>query len=70
MTAREGVILTLSRTRERMESTQLSVGVEYLTSAREYLVAVSLMAHIPHYTVVRGVIHIVQCHRQFCHTKA
>ena len=39
---------------------KLSVGMEVVLTTCQYLMAVSLMAHIPHNAVVGGVEHVVQ----------
>ena len=48
---------------------QLAIGVKVVLAARQYLVAVGLMAHIPHYAVVGGIEHVVQGNRQFHHAQ-
>ena len=58
------VVFALQRRGERAQAFQLPVGAEQLAAARQYLVAVGLVAHVPHYSVFRRVEHVVQRHRQ------
>ena len=69
VSARKGVVGALLRRGERPYAMQLAIGVKVVLAARQYLVAVGLMAHIPHYAVVGGVEHVVQGNRQFHHAQ-
>ena len=54
---------------ERAYAMQLSVGIKGFTSARQYLMSVCLVSHVPHHTVVGRVKHIVQSHGQLYHAQ-
>ena len=63
MTARKGIVLALQRCGERAQSTELPVLRETVAAAGENLVAVSLMAHIPHEAVFGSIENIMTGHR-------
>ena len=60
----EGVVFALGRIGETAQTAQGAVGGESLAAPGEQFVAVGLMAHIPHYPVVRRIKHIVKRHRK------
>ena len=66
----ESVILTLSHTRESADALVFAVGLKLFFPAGKNFVPVSLMAHIPHYLVIRGIIDIMQCDGQLNHPQA
>ena len=49
---------------------QLAVGVEQLAASGEYLMAVGLVSHVPHYSVVGGIKNVMESHGQLHHAKA
>ena len=69
MATGEGVVRTLFRRGERTHTTHLAVGAERVSSARQNLMAVGLMTHIPYDTVFGCIKDIVQCHGDLHHTK-
>ena len=62
MSRRERIVFALLRCRESAQATQLAQGRERVASARQYLMGIGLMAHIPHQSVFGRIVHIVQCH--------
>ena len=67
--ASEGVVFALHRRWERMQSAQLAVGGKLFATSRKNLMAVCLMAHIPHDAVLGRVENIVQSHCDFHHAE-
>ena len=65
MAGYESIIFALAGIGETAEATHLAIGVEPVATAREYLVHIGLVAHIPHQAVVGRVKHIVQGHIDF-----
>ena len=59
VTTGAGIIFALLGRGEWLQAAQLAVGVEPRTSSRQYLVAIGLVAHIPHDTVVGGIKYIM-----------
>ncbi len=60
----KGVVSALGALRKPRNTTQLAQRVHAVASARQNLVRIGLVAHIPHQTVVRGIEHMVQRHGQ------
>ena len=60
---RERVVFAFLRVRKAAEPVEAAQGVEGVAPAREQLVAVGLMAHVPYDAVVGGIEHIVERHR-------
>ena len=69
VSARKRVVLALFRTRKRLYAVQLSVGAEAVTAPCQHLMAIRLMAHIPHDAVVGSAEHIVQRHGKLHHSQ-
>ena len=63
------VVLALRRRGEGLDAAQLSVGTELITTPRQNLMSVSLMAHIPHDSVFWGVKNIMKRNSYLNHTK-
>ena len=63
----ERVVFALGHARESADAALLAVGGEQVAPARDYLVRIGLMAHVPHEFVVRGVVNVMygygQLHR-------
>ena len=70
MPATKRVILALVGMRKRLQSVQLTVRAEQVTTPRQNLMPIRLMPHIPHNTVVWCVKNVMQRHRQLHHTQA
>ena len=60
MTNAERVVLALAATRECRDTVFLAQGGHARATARQDLVRVGLMAHVPHQAVVRRVEHVMQ----------
>ena len=56
--------------RESTYSTEFTVGVEAISSTRENLVPISLMANIPDQLIHRSIEHIMKGNREFNDTQA
>ena len=69
VSARECVVFALKRRGERAQPFQFTVGAEAVSPSGENLVSVCLMAHIPHYAVVRRVEDVVQSHGELHHSE-
>ena len=69
MAAGEGVVLALGGGGEGLDAAQFPVRAELLSPARQYLVAVCLMAHVPYDAVFRRVVDIVQRNGDLCHAE-
>ena len=67
--ARERVVFALQRRGKRAYAAKLAVGEEAVAPARENLVAIGLVAHVPHYAVVGRVKHVMQRHGELYHAK-
>ena len=65
MSADEGVIFALSRCREGMQTPKFTISIEDVASASKNLMSISLMPHVPDYSVFRGIIDIMQSNSQF-----
>ena len=61
----KGVVLAFAAPRKAGQTIQLAQTVHAVTPARQDLVRISLMAHVPHQSVVGRVENIVQRHCQF-----
>ena len=61
----KSVINTLVPVGERAESVEVAQGLKHTFPARQYLVRIRLMPHVPDYLVVRSVIDIMQSHSEF-----
>lgn len=59
MSRTEGVVFALGHSRKAAYAAHLAVCGEEVASARDDLMGVGLMAHIPHQLIVRGVIDVV-----------
>ena len=70
VSACEGIVFTFIGRGERADALVLAVGGELLFASGEYLVAVGLVADVPHQAVVGCVVDIMQCHGQFHNTQA
>ena len=70
MSAGECVIYAFFWTRKGVQAVQFAIGGEHLSPAGQYLVAVCLMAYVPHDAVFGRVEHIVQGYCQLCDTEA
>ena len=61
----EGVVLALAPVREAGDSAPLAKGIEPVAPARENLVAIGLMAHVPDQLVAGGIVEVVKGHNEF-----
>ena len=64
------VVLALLGRGEREQPVVLPVGIKTAAAAREYLVGIGLMAHIPYQTVVWSIEDIVESHSELHHSEA
>ena len=64
------VVLALLGRGEREQPVVLPVGIKTAAAAREYLVGIGLMAHIPYQTVVWSLEDIVESHSELHHSEA
>ena len=62
MAGSEGVVLALCGIGEAAQAVQFAVVVKLVAPARQDLVGIGLVPHVPHQTVVGRVEHIVQRH--------
>ena len=69
VSARERVVRALVGRREGAYTAQLTVRTELLAATCEHLVAIGLMAHIPHQTIVGRVENVVKGHGQLDYTQ-
>ena len=69
MTTGKRVVFALRRRWEGFDASQLTVGTELLAPSCQNLMAVSLMAHVPHNTIFRGIINIMECNGNLRHAK-
>ena len=61
----KGVVLTLRRIGEAGDATLLAQGIKPLVPIGQQLVGIALVSHVPDDSVLRGVEHLMQRHRQF-----
>src|ERR1039457_5383932 len=66
----EDVVLGFGGIREARQAAGLADRLQAVAPAREHLVRICLVAHVPHEEVVRGVEHVVQSHRQLQRAEA
>ncbi|MNF65672.1 hypothetical protein D3C84_474420 [compost metagenome] len=66
----KGVVLALGTTREGGDAVLLAQGAHALATTGEDLVWISLMTHVPHQPVVRGVEDVMQRDGQLDHAQA
>ena len=69
VSAGKGVVLALFGRWERLDTAQLTVGAESVFTASQNLMSVSLVSHVPNYSVFGGVIYVMKCNRNFGHTQ-
>ena len=62
MSARSRVIHTLLRRGKRLDAPQMAIRMKRLTPARENLMHIRLMPHVPHDTILRRIKDIMQSH--------
>ena len=65
MTDGEGVVFALFAPGEGVQAIFLANGLHAIPASGEDLVGIGLMAHIPDQTIHRGLVDIMQGHRQF-----
>ena len=70
MTAGKGIVFTLRRGGEGLDAAQLPVCAELFPPSCQDLVAIGLMAYVPHDSVFRRVEHIMQGYSNLHDTEA
>src|SRR6185436_12786419 len=63
------VIFAFATLRKAAETFVLAIRHEVISSACQYLMAVCLMANIPHHLIIGSIINIVQCCRKLNNTQ-
>lgn len=66
----KGVIFAFAAFGKATQAFVLAVAGKNITATGEYFMAISLMAYVPYQLVVRRIVYVMQCHRQFYYAKA
>ena len=66
----ESVVFAFSAGRKWGQALVLLDGVEPITAARQHLVRVGLVTHVPDEAVIGGIEHVMQGNREFDRTQA
>jgi hypothetical protein len=66
----EGIVLALTALREPTDTAILAVGMKHFAAAGKYLMAVCLVAYVPHQLIVGGIHYVMERHGKLYYTQA